>query len=132
MTQLHFQPIQGKTLGIIDTIIRTEEVVSLNDNMWRIIRMVVEELVVNIVDYSGSNYMDVEISCEKDRFTMCYRDGGVPFNPLKNEPPDFSLPIAQRQMGGLGIYLALTSMDTAEYEFVKGENVFTTSLFYKK
>ena len=108
MTQLHFQPIQGKTLGIIDAIMRTEEVVSLNDNMWRIIRMVVEELVVNIVDYSGSNYMDVEISCEKDRFT------------------------AQRQMGGLGIYLALTSMDTAEYEFVNGENVFTTSLFYKK
>jgi anti-sigma regulatory factor (Ser/Thr protein kinase) len=132
MTQLHFQPIQGKTLGIIDAIMRTEEVVSLNDNMWRIIRMVVEELVVNIVDYSGSNYMDVEISCEKDRFTMCYRDGGVPFNPLKNEPPDFSLPIAQRQMGGLGIYLALTSMDTAEYVFVNGENVFTTSLFYKK
>jgi anti-sigma regulatory factor (Ser/Thr protein kinase) len=132
MTQLHFQPIQGKTLGIIDAIMRTEEVVSLNDNMWRIIRMVVEELVVNIVDYSGSNYMDVEISCENDRFTMCYRDGGVPFNPLKNEPPDFSLPIAQRQMGGLGIYLALTSMDTAEYEFVNGENVFTTSLFYKK
>ena len=132
MTQLHFQPIQGKTLGIIDAIMRTEEVVSLNDNMWRIIRMVVEELVVNIVDYSGSNYMDVEISCEKDRFTMCYRDGGVPFNPLKNEPPDFSLPIAQRQMGGLGIFLALTSMDTAEYEFVNGENVFTTSLFYKK
>ena len=132
MTQLHFQPIQGKTLGIIDAIMRTEEVVSLNDNMWRIIRMVVEELVVNIVDYSGSNYMDVEISCEKDRFTMCYRDGGVPFNPLKNEPPDFSLPIAQRQMGGLGIYLALTSMDTAEYEYVNGENVFTTSLFYKK
>ena len=132
MTQLHFQPIQGKTLGIIDAIMRTEEVVSLNDNMWRIIRMVVEELVVNIVDYSGSNYMDVEISCEKDRFTMCYRDGGVPFNPLKNEPPDFSLPIAQRQVGGLGIYLALTSMDTAEYDFVNGENVFTTSLFYKK
>lgn len=132
MTQLHFQPIQGKTLGIIDAIMRTEEVVSLNDNMWRIIRMVVEELVVNIVDYSGSNYMDVEISCEKDRFTMCYRDGGVPFNPLKNEPPDFSLPIAQRQVGGLGIFLALTSMDTAEYEFANGENVFTTSLFYKK
>ena len=132
MTQLHFQPIQGKTLGIIDAIMRTEEVVSLNDNMWRIIRMVVEELVVNIVDYSGSNYMDVEISCEKDRFTMRYRDGGKPFNPLEKEPPDFSLPIAQRQMGGLGIYLALTSMDTAEYEFVNGENVFTTSLFYKK
>lgn len=132
MTQLHFQPIQGKTLGIIDAIMRTEEVVSLNDNMWRIIRMVVEELVVNIVDYSGSNYMDVEISCEKDRFTMCYRDGGVPFNPLEKEPPDFSIPIGQRQVGGLGIYLALTSMDTAEYEFVNGENVFTTSLFYKK
>jgi anti-sigma regulatory factor (Ser/Thr protein kinase) len=132
MTQLHFEPIQGKTLGIIDAIMRTEEVVSLNDNMWRIIRMVVEELVVNIVDYSGSNYMDVEISCEKDRFTMCYRDGGVPFNPLEKEPPNFSIPIGQRQVGGLGIYLALTSMDTAEYEFVNGENVFTTSLFYKK
>ena len=127
---MHFQPIQGKTLDIIDAIIHTPEVMSLHVNMQGIIRLVVEELVVNIVNYSGSDYLDVEIQREKDGITMQYRDGGVPFNPLEKEWPDISLPMEQRKIGGLGIYLVVTKMDTAEYEYTNGENVFTTSLLH--
>jgi anti-sigma regulatory factor (Ser/Thr protein kinase) len=127
---MHFQPIQGKTLDIIDAIIHTPEVMSLHVNMQGIIRLVVEELVVNIVNYSGSDYLDVEIQREKDGITMQYRDGGVPFNPLEKEWPDISLPMEQRKIGGLGIYLVVTKMDTAEYEYTNGENVFTTSLHH--
>ena len=127
---MHFQPIQGRTLDIIDAIIHTPEVMSLHVNMQGIIRLVVEELVVNIVNYSGSDYLDVEIKREKDGITMQYRDGGVPFNPLEKERPDISLPMEQRKIGGLGIYLVVTKMDTAEYEYTNGENVFTTSLHH--
>ena len=51
MTQLHFQPIQDKTLDILETILRTEEVASVGDALG-ILSVVIEELVVNIVNYT--------------------------------------------------------------------------------
>ena len=38
MTRLHFQPIKGKTLDIIDAILQTEEVASAGDTPDSIIR----------------------------------------------------------------------------------------------
>lgn len=128
MEHLYFQPIQGKS----NEIIQTEEVVSLDKNMWRTICVVIEELVLNIVNYSGSDYIDVEILYENGCFTMRLRDRGVPFNPLEREMPDVTLPIEQRQIGGLGIFMVIHMMDTVEYEYVNGENVLTTTLHHKK
>lgn len=127
MTRLHFHPIQGKTLDIIDAILHTGEVASVSDAM-RAIYLVVEELVVNVVDYSGSDYLDVEIICQDDHITFRFRDGGVPFNPLEKETPDVTLPMAQRSIGGLGIYMVLNEVDSIAYEYTDGENVLTASL----
>ena len=132
MKQLHFQPIQGKGIEIIQTITQIEEVVSLDQDMWRIICVVVEELVLNIVSYSGSDYIDFEIQGEEDGYTMRFRDGGVPFNPLEREMPNVTLPMEQRQIGGLGIFMVIHLMDTVEYAYVNGENVLTTTLRHKK
>ena len=100
MKQLHFQPIEGKSIEIIETIAQTEELASLDPDMWRAIRVVIEELVMNIVSYSGSDYIDFEIQGEEDGYTMRFRDGGVPFNPLEREMPNVTLPMEQRQIGG--------------------------------
>ena len=54
MTRLHFQPIQGKSLDIIDAILQTEGMASLG-GAWAKITVVVEELVLNIVDYCVSH-----------------------------------------------------------------------------
>ena len=110
MTQLHFQPIRGKALDTIDTILQTEEVASAGDVLG-IIRLVVEELVVNVADYAypdGDNdYLDVDIKRDADSITLCFRDGGVPFNPLAKELPNTSLPLEKRRIGGLGIILSI-------------------------
>ena len=128
MTQLHFRPIKGKALDIIDAILRTEEVASVGE-LLGIIRLAAEELVVNIVDYAypegGDDYLDVEIVRDEESITLRFRDGGVPFNPLAKESPDTSLPIEQRRIGGLGIFLVAKKMDSVEYEHVDGENVLT-------
>lgn len=133
-TRLHFQPIQGKALDIVDAILQTTEVASLGDALG-IIRLVVEELVVNIVDYAYSevadcnspttDYLDVEIERHQKSITLRFRDGGVPFNPLAKESPDTSLPLEQRRIGGLGIFLVIKKMDSVEYEYTDGENVLT-------
>ena len=55
--RLHFQPIQGRALDIIDAILQAEEVASLGDALG-CVRLVVEELVMNIVDYAYQEVTD--------------------------------------------------------------------------
>lgn len=51
----------------------------------------------------------------------------MPFNPLEKEPPDITLPMYERKIGGLGILMVVREMDSAEYEYADGENVMTVS-----
>ena len=124
MTRLHFQPIQGKALDIIETIIKHEEVAS-SDDLYRKLYVVVEEIVLNIVDYSNSDYLDVEIMRDDKSITLRFRDAGNPFNPLEKEKPDFTLPLEDRKIGGLGIFMVIKYMDSVTYEHSGGENVLT-------
>ena len=124
MTRLHFQPIQGKSLDIIDTILKNEEVAPVND-AWGRIGVVVEELVLNIVDYANSDYLDVEITRDEKSITLRFRDGGVPFNPLEKEEPDFTVPFEDRKIGGLGIFMVKSTMDGMSYEYRDGQNILT-------
>ena len=130
MTRLHFQPIHGKSLDIIDAILQTEEVASIGDNMG-IIFETVDELVANIVDYSNSDYLDIEIVRDDNSITLRFHDGGIPFNPLKKDPPDISLPMEEREIGGLGIFLVIKKMDVVEYEHTDGENILTVKKMIK-
>ena len=124
MTRLHFQPIQGKATSIIRAILQTDEVASLGDIRGDI-RLMAEELVVNIVDYSGSDYLDVEIMRSGEQITFRFRDGGVAFNPLEKEPPDITQPWEQRRIGGLGIFMVKKKMDSVEYARTDGQNILT-------
>lgn len=124
MTRLHFQPIQGKTPDIIDAILQAEEVASVGD-FWNVLNVVAEELVVNVVSYSHSDYLDVDIIRDEKSITLRFHDGGVPFNPLKKDPPDFSIPFEEREIGGLGIFMVKEYMDEVGYEHAGGENILT-------
>ena len=126
MTKLHFQPIQGKATQIVDAILHTEEIASLTSER-NIIRLVVEELIVNIVNYSGSDYIDIELKRDENSITLCCRDNGIPFNPLERVMPDTTLPLEKRQIGGLGIYLVIKKTDAISYEYTNGENILTVS-----
>lgn len=131
MTRLHFQPIQGKSLDILATILKNEEVASADD-VWRKLSVVVEELVLNIVDYANSDYLDVEIIRDEKSITLRFHDGGIPFNPLEKEEPDFTIPLEDRKIGGLGIFMVTKYMDTVTYERTGEENILTVRKNLKK
>ena len=131
MTRLHFQPIQGKNVDIINAILHHKELALVDEALYRKLYVVVGELVTNIVNYAypdGENdYLDVEIMHDKELLTIRFRDGGVPFNPLEKDPPDITLPMSQRPIGGLGILLVVQKVDTIAYEYIDSENVLTIS-----
>ena len=54
-----------------------------------------------------------------------FEDSGKKFDPLAKEDPDISLPVEERQIGGLGIFMVKKSMDKVTYEYKDGKNILT-------
>ena len=52
-------------------------------------------------------------------------DKGVPFDPLQKPDPDITLSAEDREIGGLGIFIAKKTMDSICYTYENGENILT-------
>jgi anti-sigma regulatory factor (Ser/Thr protein kinase) len=90
----------------------------------------IEEVFVNIARYAypgGEGDMRLEIGFNEESRAVTFRmaDKGVPFDPLKKSDPDISLSAEDRDIGGLGIYIAKKTMDTLSYVYENGENILT-------
>ena len=103
------------------------------------ITLAVEEIYVNIAHYaygksdgaggvvpdSGSGPMSLSMWEDNGLVTLIFEDVGVPYNPLEKEDPDISADVNDRQIGGLGIFMAKKSMDNMRYEYRDGRNILT-------
>lgn len=97
------------------------------------IDMAVEELFVNIAHYAyDGGTGDAVISAGPDTesgadgvLRITFRDWGIPFDPLKKKDPDISLPVEEREIGGLGIFMAKKVMDRMDYRYENGQNILT-------
>ena len=93
----------------------------------------VEEMFVNIANYAyfpGEGDAEVRVWIEEDsaggkRFKIVFIDQGTPYDPLKQKAPDTTLSAAERQIGGLGIFMARKNMDDMAYEYRDGSNILT-------
>ena len=128
MKKLHFQPVKGKGPEITEAIIAEEDIASCKKEFFAL-HLVIEELAVNIADYAypdgKDGYLDVLIDKTPEEITITFKDGGTPFNPLERKMPDITLPLEQRGIGGLGIFLTVKKMDSVTYDYRNNENVLT-------
>ena len=68
----------------------------------------VDESAANIIlhGYKGrSGKIVVEIRKEGSALVVCLRDQARLFDPTRVPPPDLTLPLEERRLGGLGVYL---------------------------
>jgi serine/threonine-protein kinase RsbW len=76
--------------------------------------LAVDELVTNIIvhGYRGQGgSVEIEMAKEGDSLVVRLRDQAPPFDPTTVPPPDLSVALDERPLGGLGIYLARQFMD---------------------
>ena len=90
----------------------------------------IEEVFVNVAHYAyveGDGDMTLQIDFDEVGRTITFRitDKGVPFDPLKKPDPDITLSAEEREIGGLGIFIAKKTMDSISYAYENGENVLT-------
>lgn len=86
------------------------------------IDLILEEIFVNIVDYSNSDYIYVDVSFENQYLTIEFIDNGIPFNTLLKENPKPVNNIDEAEIGGLGIYLTKQMADEISYQYINDEN----------
>jgi serine/threonine-protein kinase RsbW len=88
------------------------------DEAMTLAALAIEELATNCIKYDGTNPGDIEVEMQvaDGRLTVVVTDDGWPFNPLERPAPDTSLPIQEREIGGLGLHLLRTLSDEMSYE----------------
>ena len=123
-----FEPIEGRNAEIIETVMNCPEVTALDDRLQFKIRLCVEEVEENILCYSGTTWVELSVIRLGDKLTIGFRDGGMEFDPLSKDDPDITVPIEERQVGGLGIFLCKQMMDSLEYRFENKCNIFHMTL----
>ena len=94
------------------------------------IDVAIDELFSNIARYAypdgpGKATVGIEFDEENRMCSVVFSDEGIPFDPLAQQAPDTSLPLMDRPVGGLGIFLVKKTMDAGEYRHENGRNILT-------
>ncbi|MFJ4688110.1 ATP-binding protein [Streptomyces sp. NPDC091377] len=96
------------------------------------LRLAADELTTNTVvhGYRGApGEILLEGGVEASTVWVRIEDGAPPFDPREGKrDPDLEAPLSERRIGGLGVYLACTSLDGYDYRLVAGRNVSTLEM----
>lgn len=91
--------------------------------------VVVEEIFVNVAHYAyGELTGDLDMTLaigdtpKGKALAVGFKDRGMPFDPLAMEDPDVTLPVRERGIGGLGIFMVKKMTDGVYYEYEDGQN----------
>lgn len=125
----HITSRLGSTAEILSLVL--EKASSLHATVPESMRLIVEELVVNIARYSYPDDADwgdddrlwITVEYIDSSFVLTFRDHGVPFNPLTANTPDFSLSVEERPVGGLGIFLVKQLCTDIAYSYSNSTNI---------
>ena len=93
------------------------------------INLLLDEIVINIISHGYDDEREhqilVTLALENGVLAIRVEDDGRPFNPLDVPEPNLDLPIEERPIGGLGVYIARSIADQMDYRRDAGRNVLT-------
>ena len=93
------------------------------------VNLALDEIVINIIahgyDDQREHQIHVSLALEGEILTIQVEDDGKPFDPLEAPPPNLDLPIEDRPIGGLGIYIVRSTVNEIEHRREGGRNILT-------
>jgi len=93
------------------------------------LNLVMEEMVSNIIFYAFPKGTDatIELMAESDgtELTFVLSDQGREFDPTLKEDLDIDVNPAERELGGMGIFIVKNIMNKVTYQRLDGKNLLT-------
>ena len=113
--------------GFIDKMAEEND---LDPSLAMSLNLALEEAVTNAIMYAYPQGTEgkVELGAVVEaghRLTFTLADKGKPFDPTKVPEADISASLEERKIGGLGIHLVRSIMDSVSYKRLEGKNVLT-------
>jgi len=100
------------------------------------LNLVLEEMVSNIIFYAypEGTAADIELMAESDgrELTFVLTDRGKEFDPTAKDDADTDINPAERDIGGMGIYIVKNIMNNVSYQRLEGKNLLTMKKKIKK
>lgn len=90
--------------------------------------LAVEEAMTNVINYAyGDREGEIILTAERQGNALVFeiKDQGKAFDPTQVEEPNVSLPAAEREPGGLGLFIIRKLMDGVHYRREQDTNVLT-------
>ena len=124
-------PAEKESLKIgLQPIVEFLEELKIEHKLVYKIEVAIDEILTNIASYAypkgTRGNIDVRYQVEEGdprEIVITIADSGTPFNPLAKEDPDITLPIEQRDIGGLGIFIVKQTMDDIKYIRTSTKNI---------
>ena len=105
------------------------EELDLSPDLTFNLNLVLEEAVVNVINYAypKNESQEISLSAQKidDNLYFVLTDSGKEFDPTQVPDADISLSAEDRQIGGLGIFITKKTMDQITYAYENGKNILT-------
>jgi anti-sigma regulatory factor (Ser/Thr protein kinase) len=91
--------------------------------------LAVDESITNIIEHGYQHQpgkIEIEIRRGDGAVVVHLRDRAPPFDPTRLPDPDVTLPLSERHVGGLGIFLTRRFVDAVTYRLItEGGNELT-------
>jgi anti-sigma regulatory factor (Ser/Thr protein kinase) len=97
------------------------------DDVRHDLHVALDEIVNNVVRHAAPRHprIEVRLAADDTHVEVVIVDDGEPFDLHDAPAPDVTLPIEQRRVGGLGVYLVRQLMDDVVYRRSDGDNRLT-------
>ena len=93
------------------------------------LNLVMEEMVTNVSFYAypQDEEADIELLAKSDgkELTFVLSDQGKEFDPTAKEDTDLDVNPADRELGGMGIFIVKNIMNKVTYQRLEGKNLLT-------
>jgi serine/threonine-protein kinase RsbW len=93
------------------------------------LNLALEEAVMNVIQHGrltpGAASIQLSLRLAGGEIVATVTDAGIAFNPLQAPAPDLTAELSERNLGGLGLHLARSLVNSMEYERRNGYNCLT-------
>lgn len=132
-------PLKQASLTIPNRIDQLPAVTDFLENLgssWNLpqkmvlsLNLVLEEALTNTILYGfddqETHLIEINISRKNQYLSIRISDDGQAYDPTQRKDPDLNLPLEERPIGGLGIFLIKQMMDSVSYVRKNNKNYLT-------
>lgn len=110
---------------VLEFIENNLEKISVSKSLTSKVLITIDEIYSNFKKYANASKVEICFGLDEDKLRLIFKNNGEMFNFTKNDDPDITSKLEDRNIGGLGIYMVKKLASSCEYKYINNENVIT-------